>query len=122
MREFLTTPIATAVLWISVLLVMLAVGYYLVRRFRDRIDDDRQTASDLLTNFREMHQEGDISETEFRTIKTVLGRKLQDELKDAEGDRLSTSRGPCLVVWFRRVCRSFLQDSRWSGRPVALAG
>ena len=86
MREFLTTSIASAVLWVAVLLVMLAVGYYVVRRFRDRSDDDRQTASDLLTNFREMHQEGDISEMEFRTIKTVLGRKLQEELKDAEGD------------------------------------
>ncbi len=86
MQEFLRTPIASAVLWIAVLLVMLAVGYYVMRRFRDRSDDDRQTASDLLTNFREMRQEGDISEMEFRTIKTVLGRKLQDELKDAEGD------------------------------------
>lgn len=86
MQEFLTLPAAMSVLWIAILLIMLAVGYYLVRRFRDRSDDDRQTASDLLTNFREMHQEGDISETEFRTIKTVLGRKLQDELKDAEGE------------------------------------
>ncbi len=86
MREFLTTSVAQAVLWIAVLLVMLAAGYYVVRRFQDRIDDDRQTASDLLTNFREMHREGDISETEFRTIKTVLGRKLQEELKDAEGE------------------------------------
>jgi uncharacterized membrane protein len=86
MQEILTLPAAISVLWIAILLIMLAVGYYLVRRFRDRSDDDRQTASDLLTNFREMHQEGDISETEFRTIKTVLGRKLQDELKDAEGE------------------------------------
>ncbi|MHB0955635.1 MAG: hypothetical protein ACYC6N_15470 [Pirellulaceae bacterium] len=85
MQDFLDTPAVMAVLWVSVLLIMLAVAYYLLRRFRDRTDDDRQTASDLLTNFREMHQEGDISETEFRTIKTVLGRKLQDELKDAEG-------------------------------------
>lgn len=86
MQEFLATPIAKAVLWISVLLVLLVVGSYLVRRFRDRIGDDQPTTSDLLTNFREMHREGDISETEFRTIKTVLGRKLQDELKDAGGD------------------------------------
>jgi len=86
MREFLTTPVAEAVLWIGVLLVILAMAYYVVRRFRDRSDEDRQTASDLLTNFREMRQEGDISETEFRTIKTVLGRKLQEELKDTEGE------------------------------------
>jgi uncharacterized membrane protein len=89
MQEFLSTTTAKAVLWVSVLLVMLAVGYYLVRRFRDRSDDDRQTASDLLTNFREMHHEGDISETEFRTIKTVLGQQLQEELKDTESDDLT---------------------------------
>ena len=84
MQEFLTTPTAKAVIWVAVLLIVMAVGYYLVRRFRDRADDDRQTASELLTNFREMHQEGDISETEFRTIKTVLGEKLQEELDESE--------------------------------------
>jgi uncharacterized membrane protein len=88
MQEFLSTPLAKAVISVAILLVMLAVGYYLVRRFRDRIDDDRQTTSDLLTNFREMHHEGDISEAEFRTIKTVLGQKLQEEMeiKDTENE------------------------------------
>ena len=86
MQELLATPTAKAVLWVAVLLIMMAIGYYVARRFRDRIDDDRQTASDLLTNFREIHHEGDISETEFRTIKTVLGRQLQQEMKDAESD------------------------------------
>jgi uncharacterized membrane protein len=85
MQEFLATPTAEAVLWVAVLLIIMAVGYYVARRFRDLTDDDRQTASELLTNFREMHHEGDISETEFRTIKTVLGQRLQQELADPEG-------------------------------------
>ncbi len=84
MLEFLTTTTAKAVLWVAILMVILAVSYYVVRRFRDRSDDDRQTASDLLTNFREMHHEGDISGKEFRTIKTVLGQKLQEEMKDLD--------------------------------------
>ena len=88
MQEILTTTTARAVLWVAVLMVVMAVGYYLVRRYRDRSDDDRQTASDLLTNFREMHHEGDISETEFRTIKTVLGEKLHEELKEPDGDEV----------------------------------
>jgi len=86
MQEFLSTPLAKAVISVAILLVILAVGYYLVRRFRDRIDDDRQTTSDWLTNFREMHHEGDISEAEFRTIKTVLGQKLQEEIRDTEDE------------------------------------
>ena len=86
MQEFLTTPTAKAVLAVAVLMVILAASFYFVRRFRDRIDDDRQTASDLLTNFREMRHEGDISELEFRTIKTVLGDKLHEEVKETEDD------------------------------------
>jgi uncharacterized membrane protein len=86
MQEFLSTPLAKAVISVAILLVILAVAYYLVRRFRDRIDDDRQTTSDWLTNFREMHHEGDISEAEFRTIKTVLGQKLQEEIRDTENE------------------------------------
>lgn len=86
MQEFLTTPTARLVLWVAVLLVMMALGYYVVRRFRDRIGHDQQTASELLTNFREIHHEGDISDTEFRTIKTVMGQQLQEETKDEEAD------------------------------------
>ena len=84
MLEFLSTPPAQAVLSLAVLLVMLAVGSYIVKSFRDRIGEDRQGTSDWLTNFREMHQEGDITEAEFRTIKTVLGSKLQEELRETE--------------------------------------
>ena len=86
MQEFLTTPAARTVLWVAVLLIMMAVGFYVVRRFRDRIDDDRLTPSDLLTNFREMQHGGDISEKEFRTIKTVLGQELHAEMNDGEED------------------------------------
>ena len=85
MLEFLSTPLAKAVESVAVLLILMAVAFYVVQRFRDRIDEDRQTASDLLTNFREMHHEGDITEAEFRTIKTVLGHKLHEEFKDEEG-------------------------------------
>ena len=47
--------------------------------FRGRADQDQLTAHDLLTNFREMHHEGDINDAEFRTIKTVLGERIQAE-------------------------------------------
>jgi uncharacterized membrane protein len=81
--EFLGTPTAQAVLWLTVLLCLLLVAFYIVKRFRDGADDDRLTTSELLTNFREMNRGGDISDAEFRTIKTVLGDRWQTELKDS---------------------------------------
>lgn len=72
------------VIWTTVLAVLLAVGWYVVGRFRGSTDDDRPSASELLTNFQDLHYKGDINAEEYRTIKTVLGAKLREELEDPE--------------------------------------
>lgn len=79
----MSTPPAQAVLWVTVLVFLLLVGTYAVKKFRDGIGEDGGGANELLTNFREMNREGDISDAEFRTIRTVLGNRLQTELKDS---------------------------------------
>ncbi|MCA9156561.1 MAG: hypothetical protein R3C99_25080 [Pirellulaceae bacterium] len=84
--DFLQTPVAQIVLTVTMLFILLVVGYYVVRKFRDQSKEDQLSANDLLTNFREMHDEGDISDAEFRVIKSVLGDQLRQELKDAGGD------------------------------------
>jgi hypothetical protein len=84
--DFLQTPLAQIIGSVTMLLVLLVVAYYIVRRFRDRAREDQPTSNELLTNFREMHHEGDISDAEFRVIKSVLGGKLRQELKDAGED------------------------------------
>lgn len=86
MLEFLNTTSAQLVLALTGLAVLTVTGAFLVQRFRDRNDNDRLGANELLTNFRDLHDEGDISEGEFRNIKTVLGDKLNQELID-EGDK-----------------------------------
>ena len=84
MRDFLLSSPAQAVIWVTVGLVLSVAGWYFVGIFRDRDGDDQPTASKLLTNFREMHLEGDINDSEFRTIKTVLGERLDEELSEEE--------------------------------------
>lgn len=87
MWEFLTTPAAKAVISAATLAAILVVAYYIVRRFRDRIDDDPQLADIVLTNFREMHHQGDITDGEFRDIKTMMGAELQRQANhDGESD------------------------------------
>lgn len=83
-KEFLLEWPAQIVIWTTVLLVLATIGWYLVGRFRDNADDDRLTANELLTNFQDLHLQGDIDDKEYRTIKTVLGAKLQEELKDTD--------------------------------------
>ena len=66
------------------MITVLAV--YAVQSFRDRSGNDRVSANDLLTNYREMHSRGDITDAEFRTIKTALKEKLEQELSDSGHD------------------------------------
>ena len=60
------------------------LAYYFVRRLRGSTEEDQVSTSDMLTKFREMHAEGVLSDEEYRTIKTNLSARLQNEIKDNE--------------------------------------
>ncbi len=70
------------VIWTSVLFALVVVAWIVVQRFRGGAASEGQVASDMLTKFQEMRHEGDISEKEYRTIKSVLGEQLQRDVKD----------------------------------------
>ena len=92
MWDFLTRPVAQVVLWMAALMILMAICYYLLGRYRDRIDDDVQGPNEWLDNFSEMHAEGDISEGEFRKVKTVLDDRVHQEL-DLEKPQEASSNG-----------------------------
>jgi hypothetical protein len=85
--EFLRSTSAQAVIWIAILLVLCAIGAYVVIFFRNRGRSSQSSASELLTSFRQLHNKGGISRTEFREIKSVLGTKIQDELDSSDAER-----------------------------------
>jgi hypothetical protein len=41
----------------------------------------------LLTEFRDLHESGQLSQAEFKNIKSVLGTRVQDELKTKDTER-----------------------------------
>ena len=86
MFDFLNHPLTWPVLWVGVLVILSSVGFYALRKLRERIDNDQEATSDLLSNFRELHHQGDLSDAEFRTIKTALGAKLQAAPPDKSKD------------------------------------
>ena len=86
MSEFLHSTWAAVLLWCTILAMLIAIGIYIVGRFRGSTEDEQPVAHNLLTNFRELHSRGGLSDQEFRTIKTLLAEQIQDELKDT-GDK-----------------------------------
>lgn len=70
------------IIWTAVVAALLAVGIYLIGKVRSASVQHEPTASELISKFRESHSRGELSDEEFRTIKTTLGARLQEELND----------------------------------------
>ena len=82
MSEILQRPEARLVILAALVAVVVAVGIYVVAKVRRTFVESGPSANDLITNFRELHSQGELSDEEYRTIKTMLGARLQAELKD----------------------------------------
>ena len=86
MVELLEGPWYLAIILFTAVVSLIAVGAYAVSKWRDAIDDDTSSASELLTNFREMHSRGDLTDEEFRTIKAQLSYDIREALKDSDNE------------------------------------
>lgn len=86
MWEFLQTPTAQVIISLAVLAVLVVLGVYIVLRFRGFSDEDRHTSQDTYTNFREMYEQGDISDAEFRKVKTALGKQIEEDLSNSDDE------------------------------------
>jgi hypothetical protein len=64
------------------LLGLLTVAWIVVGKLRGNTQQNEDSAGELLSNLQDLRQEGDISDAEYRTIKAVLGAKLQQRVKD----------------------------------------
>ena len=84
MLEFLSGSTTQAVLSILALLALSWLAYFGVLKLRESSLKDQPETKDLLNNLEEMRQEGDISDAEYRKIRSVLGMKQASDAVDAE--------------------------------------
>jgi len=83
-------PLAQAALLFAAIFVMTALGVAVARRYRDREAKGMTDSSSLMSKFRELHDEGGLSDEEFRTIKTKLASDLKAELKTSVNSNSNT--------------------------------
>lgn len=82
MERLLERSAEELVLWVALLAVAVAVAIYVIGRIRGAPSQQEPGASELISKFRELHSKGELSDAEFRTIKTQLAVQLSEELKD----------------------------------------
>ena len=64
------------------MIALVMAGVMIVQRFRGGMADKGASASELIANFQEMHSRGDITDADYRKIKSVLGGRLHSDLTD----------------------------------------
>lgn len=74
-----------AALLFAAIFVLTAIAIAVARRYRGRAVHDQLDRRQLLSNFRELHDRGGLSDEEFRTIKSKLASELKAELNDNSG-------------------------------------
>ena len=79
-----TETLAQVVLWLALLVGLVFIGLLIVQKFRGGTADKGSVASEALSKFQEMRERGDISDADYRKIKSVLGAQLHSELKDGK--------------------------------------
>lgn len=67
-------------------LVALILAFQFMRRYRGHADDDLPGQETLLSNFREMHSRGALSDEEFRKIKTDISTQVRNAVGDSPED------------------------------------
>ncbi len=83
MGPFLQDPTAQLVIWLAICAALVTIGIYVIARIRRSIHEDQPLTSNLMTNFREMYSQGELSDEEYQTIKNTLTNRFQRELKDS---------------------------------------
>jgi hypothetical protein len=91
MAEWLDSSVVGVVVGLAILAVVVTVAAMGVQTLRDRIKRDDAAPGELLTNFRDLHERGGLSDAEFRTIKTALGSRFAQRSNgspapDSDGD------------------------------------
>ncbi len=82
MQRLLQTQLEETVIWLAILAMFVAVAVYVVGLIRAKPAQHDLTASESMSKFRESHSRGELSDEEFRTIKSTLAEQLHRELKD----------------------------------------
>ncbi len=90
--RLLDWEIVVLVAVVAVVLFLIVIGSYVTTRTRTNSSDQPHDTSGMLTNFRELHSQGQLSDDEYREIKTKLAGRLRAETGPAETGRAETGR------------------------------
>lgn len=75
-------PFTEAVIWLAIGAISSVVLVYIIGRIRAAPVQQELKDRQLMAKFDDLHTRGELTDEEFRTIKTTLAVRLDQQLKD----------------------------------------
>src|SRR5580693_2221042 len=85
--DTLSTPAGRVIGGLTAVALLCALSAYVIGKIRGQVRESDPGASEFMTNFRELHSQGELSDEEYRTIKAMLASRLQEQLKAPPKDK-----------------------------------
>jgi hypothetical protein len=85
--DTLGTPAGKVISGLAAVAMLCAAAAYAIGKIRGQVRESDPGANEFMTNFRELHSQGDLSDEEYRTIKAMLASRLQEQLKAPPKDK-----------------------------------
>ena len=79
MSGFLQDAAAELLLAFAVCSVLLAIGAYFIVRCKQMVYDQGANTNEMMSTFHELHEQGELSDEEYKNIKTRLASRMQRE-------------------------------------------
>ena len=79
--------VGSLLIWLAIFAGLVWLATYAIKKIRTGPAQQELGANELISKFRELHSKGELSDAEFRTIKTTLAARLRREVrgKDESG-------------------------------------
>ncbi len=84
--DFVSHGHGLMMLLVAVTVSVCAVGYYVVDKVRRSLREEGPSVHEHVTNFRELHARGQLSDEEYRNIKSKLASRLVEQVKTNKPD------------------------------------
>lgn len=84
MFAYLGQSAAEVLLAIAVCGVFAALGVYLITRCKQMVYDQGTNTNEMMSTFHELHEQGELSDEEYKNIKNRLASRMQREVKSVD--------------------------------------
>ena len=61
--------------------LLIAVGAYVIGRCKHMVYEESSNSNQMMSTFSELHEQGELSDEEYKNIKTRLAAKMQLEAR-----------------------------------------